>query len=107
MTNLRKKFNGFKKRVKKNSNKKKAINCISLFENAETENSLKDPVEVFIKAKRITGKEIMRFYITEITGLTEEEFNEHFIKGKDRLKKTEIRNAVKEAVKFKLKCEME
>jgi hypothetical protein len=50
---------------------------------------------------------MIRFYIAEMTGLTEEEFNEHFFDGKKAKEKKEISDAIKCAVEYRIRCDQE
>jgi hypothetical protein len=107
MTKLRKQFSNYKKKIEKLRKEKLLTGRVSLFEEKGIENTGADPVNDFIKRKKISKKEMVRFYINEMTGLSEEEFYEDFFKGKTGYDSGQIRDAVMEAVRFKLRCELE
>ncbi|HMQ68891.1 MAG TPA: hypothetical protein PKA90_07770 [Ignavibacteria bacterium] len=107
MANLKEEFGRFKKIVRKNKKKKELNDNLSLFDETGNESSKTVQITDFLKTKRISKKEMIRFYITEMTGLTEEEFNEHFLEGKKAKEKKEVSEAVKSAVEYKLRCDLE
>ena len=52
-------------------------------------------------------KEILRFYVNECTGFTESEIEELLFAGKNRAEVVNLKDSMKEAVKYKLMCELE
>lgn len=107
MTKLRKQFSSYKRKIEKLRKENIFTGTISLFEDKEFKNAGTDPVSDFIRRKKISKKEMVRFYINEMTGLSEEEFYEELFKGKTGYDSGQIRGAVMEAVRFKLRCELE
>ena len=107
MTNLRKQFNRLKKKSKKSQKNNLSKINLSLFDDPDRKNSIPDPINDFLRIKKISTRDMIRFYVTEMTGISEEEFNEHFLKNRMKSDREEMKEAVMEAVKFKLKCELE
>lgn len=98
MTVLRKKFNNLKKILKKE-------NYILQFEgnNPDLEYDL---VQEFFKNRKISSNMINEFYATECTGYTVKEIKEYLFKGKKKDEVRKLKDAIKEAVKYKLICEL-
>jgi len=107
MADLKEEFGRFKNKIRRSREKNAKDNNLSLFNETGMENSIAVPVDKFLKKKRISKKEMIRFYISEMTGLTEEEFNEHFFDGKKAKEKKEVIEAIRYAVEYKIKCDQE
>ncbi|MBK9404445.1 MAG: hypothetical protein IPN57_07930 [Ignavibacteria bacterium] len=103
-TTLREKFDLFKIKIEKPGADK---NSISLFNDCGKVFNEMESVNGFIKRSRISRKEILRFYVNECTGFTESEIEELLFAGKNRTEVVNLKDSMKEAVKYKLMCELE
>lgn len=107
MKTLKAKFGQFKRKIRRTGKKNVLNNNFNLFDETCGDCQVTDQITEFIKTKRISKKEIIRFYITEMTGLTEEEFEKNFLEGKKAKEKKDVSDSIMSAVEFKLRCDME
>lgn len=98
MTDLRKKFNNLKK-ILKNDNYSLDFSGNKLSDDYEMVNG-------FFKNRLIGSNKIFEFYVNECTGFTKTELREIIFKGKKRAEIKKMKEAIKEAVKYKLLCEL-
>lgn len=103
-TILRKRFDLLKSKFEKQKNDEISI---SLFNDSEQEFNVRESVDEFLKKKRISRKEIVKFYVKECTGFSESQLEELLFKGKSRQEIRDLKDLIKEAVKYKLLCELE
>ena len=91
-TLLRNKFNSFKKRILRlNADR----NSISLFNDCGKVFNEMESVNGFIKRSRISRKEILRFYVNECTGFTENEIEELLFAGKNRTEVVDLKDSIR------------
>ena len=100
MTELRIKYEKFKVEIR---DLIESSTCVDLnsFDNIAFEKTGK-----FMKRKSITRMKVFEFYRKECTYMTEEELFELLLIGKKRTEINKVFRGIKEAVKFKLICEI-
>ncbi|MBS1517931.1 MAG: hypothetical protein JSS91_07575 [Bacteroidetes bacterium] len=101
MTKLRIKFDRFAGRFNNNIKYSTLPDLNSDYENVF------EAVEKFLNRRSVTVKQITEFYRIESTVLNEDELNELLFKGKNRSELKEIYGGIREAVKYKLVCELQ
>lgn len=98
MTNIRKKFNKYKKTIMQNN-----YSLQFDTDNSGDENEITDR---FICSCNFSLNQFFNFYVSECTGFSKKEIKELLFKGRKRDEIKILKHAMEDAVKYKLRNEL-